>query len=133
MESKNPMLNYTTMELMKKIVFLLSIFFLTTYFLLFTTVSVVSADWPMVAGNPERTSWVNDSPSGTPHVEWYRPIDAFIPPNFQVIAANNLVYVSSARGLYAFAYDTGALVWRYDTELPLGNSPTIATVNGTSM
>ena len=127
------MLNYTTMELMKKIVFLLSIFFLTTYFLLFTTVSVVSADWPMVAGNPERTSWVNDSPSGTPHVEWYRPIDAFIPPNFQVIAANNLVYVSSARGLYAFAYDTGALVWRYDTELPLGNSPTIATVNGTSM
>lgn len=89
--------------------------------------------WPMVAGNPERTSYTSDQLADNPHVEWYRPIEAYIPPNFQVIAANNLVYVSSARGLYAFAYDTGAFAWRYDTEIPLGNSPTIATVNGISM
>ena len=60
-------------------------------------------------------------------------ITAYIPPNFQVIAANDLLYISSSRGLYAFRYDTGELVWRYDTELPLGNSPTIATVNDKSL
>ena len=121
---------------MKKLIFLITLvfcYYLTNHYSPITNHFVVSADWPMVAGNPERSSWVNDSLVGTPHVEWYRPIDAYIPPNFQVIAANDLVYISSARGLYAFAYDTGDLVWRYDTEIPLGNSPTIATINGTSM
>jgi outer membrane protein assembly factor BamB len=107
--------------------------FLVFYFTFFFRPSAASADWPMVAANPERTSWVNENPVITSNVEWYRPIDAYIPPNFQVIAANDLVYMSSARGLYAFRYDTGALVWQFDTELPLGNSPTIATINGTSM
>jgi len=96
------------------------------------------ADWPMTACNPQRTSWTSeevggDIYAGTIKAEWYRPIDAYIPPNFQVIAANDLVYVSSSRGLYAFRYNTGDLVWRYDTELPLGNSPAIATVNSISM
>ena len=92
-----------------------------------------SGGWPMVAGNPQRTSWTPDELAANPHVEWYRPIDAFIPLNSQVIAANDMVYISSARGLYAMRYDTGDVVWRYDTEIPLGNSPTIATINGTSM
>jgi outer membrane protein assembly factor BamB len=93
----------------------------------------VSSDWAMVAANPQRTSWSPSEPAANMHIEWYRPIDAYIPPNFQVIAANNLLYISSARGLYALQYDTGQLAWRYDTEIPLGNSPTIASVNGISV
>lgn len=96
-------------------------------------ISTQDQEWETVAGNPQRTSWVDTQISTNLRVEWYRPIQAFIPPNFQVIAANNLVYISSARGLYAMRFDTGAITWRFDTELPLGNAPTIATVNGTSM
>ena len=90
-------------------------------------------EWETVGGNPQRTSWIDVSVAADLHVEWFRPIDAYIPPNFQVITANNLVYISSARGLYALRFDTGDLVWRYDSELPLGNAPTIATINGTSL
>ena len=112
----------------------LSLFLLSAFSLPSSVYAQVpTGGWPMVAGNPDRNSYSSDQLVGTPHVEWYRPIDAYIPPNFQVIAANDMVYVSSARGLYAMQYDTGAVVWRYDTEIPLGNSPTIATINGTSM
>ncbi len=87
----------------------------------------------MVAANPQRTSWTSAELADNAHAEWYRPIDAYIPPNFQVIAANNLLYIASARGLYALQYDTGQLVWRYDTEMPLGNAPSIASINGVSI
>jgi hypothetical protein len=58
-------------------------------------------------------------------VEWYRPIQAYIPQNAQVIAANGLVYISTAQGLLALSAADGNLIWRFDTELPLGNSPTV--------
>jgi outer membrane protein assembly factor BamB len=83
-------------------------------------------DWPTVAANPERTSWTPEEISGDLHVEWYRPIEAYIPENVQVIATNGLLYISTARGLVVLNAADGNLVWRYDTELPLGNSPTVA-------
>ncbi len=85
-------------------------------------------DWEMVAANPQRTSWTPEEVSGNLHVEWYRPIEAYIPQHVQIITANGLVYISTARGLYALRANTGAVAWRYDTEIPLGNSPTV--VNG---
>ena len=81
--------------------------------------------WPMVAANPQRTSWSPEEVSGNLRVEWYRPIEAYIPQNVQVIAANGLLYLATARGLYALDAANGDVVWRYDTELPLGNSPTV--------
>ncbi|MCL5411307.1 MAG: PQQ-binding-like beta-propeller repeat protein [Patescibacteria group bacterium] len=84
-----------------------------------------SNDWSMVGANPQRTSWVSTQVSGNLNLEWYKPIEAFIPQNSQLIATNNMIYVSSARGLYALAYDTGNIIWHFDTELPLGNSPTV--------
>src|SRR3989344_5594735 len=93
--------------------------------------------WPMVAANPQRTSYSPEnltSLHGSMRVEWYRPIEAYIPPYSHVIAANNLIYVSTAKGLFALyltdSDGTGPLregdtAWRYDTQLPLGNSPTI--------
>ncbi len=89
----------------------------------------------MAGANPQRTSWVPDeapdaasfAATGTALLtpEWYRPIEAFIPGRVQVIAAKNLLYLSTARGLYAFHLD-GSVAWTYGTAMPLGHSPTIA-------
>jgi hypothetical protein len=81
--------------------------------------------WPMSGANPQRTSWVPGEVRGPLRPAWYRPVEAYIPQETQVIAARGKVYVSSARGLYALNAKDGELVWRYDTELPLGNAPTI--------
>jgi outer membrane protein assembly factor BamB len=87
--------------------------------------------WPMVAGNPERTSWTPEEVGQQP-VEWYRIIEPFIGMHFQPIAAvttnypNGLIFVSTSKGLYAFRADTGATAWQFHTELPLGNSPTVS-------
>ncbi len=84
------------------------------------------AAWPMVAANPQRTSWTAEQVSGNLQVQWYRPIEAYIPQNSQIIASYGLLYISTARGLYVLNAASGELVWRYDTELSLGNSPTVA-------
>ena len=83
-------------------------------------------EWPTVAANPERTSWNNEEISGQLQVQWYRPIEAYISQNVQVIASGGLLYIATARGLYALHAHNGSLAWRFDTELPLGNSPTVA-------
>lgn len=85
-----------------------------------------SADWPMVAGNPQRTSWSSEEVSGQLQVAWYRPIEGYIPQNSQVIASGGLLYISTSTGLYALNAATGAVAWRFDTEMPLGNSPTVS-------
>jgi hypothetical protein len=80
----------------------------------------------MAAANPQRTSWVSEEVSGNLRVEWYRPIEAYIPQNSQIIASGGLLFISTARGLYALDAADGHEVWRFDTELPLGNSPTVS-------
>lgn len=85
-----------------------------------------SSDWAMVAANPQRTSWSPEEVSGNTQLQWYRPIEGYIPQNSQVIAAGGLLYISTSSGLLALHAATGDLVWRFDTELPLGNSPTYA-------
>jgi hypothetical protein len=95
--------------------------------------SVSDYDWPMVAANPQRSSWTPEEVRGNLSIEWYRPIEPYIPNKIQPIAANGDIYVSTARGLYAFRASNGALLWVYPTELPLGNSPAIAKINGRSI
>lgn len=89
-----------------------------------------SGDWSTVAGNPQRTSWTSDQVRASNMVvAWYRPIEAYISQNVQLIASNGLIFVASARGLYALRADNGQEAWRFNTQLPLGNSPTV--VDGT--
>ncbi len=83
-------------------------------------------DWPMVAANPARTSWTSEEITGNLRIVWYRPIEAYIPQNSQIIASNGLLFISTANGLIALNAHTGNLAWRFDTELPLGNSPSVA-------
>ena len=81
--------------------------------------------WPMVAANPERTSWTPEEVRGDLEPLWYKPIEPYISQRVQIIAAYNMLYVSTANGLYALDSITGAEVWIYPTELPLGHSPTV--------
>jgi outer membrane protein assembly factor BamB len=90
-------------------------------------------DWPMLAANPQRTSWNAVEVRGNLEIEWYHPIEPYIPYKIQPIAANGKLYISTARGLYTFSATNGALLWVFPTEVPLGHSPTIVTVNGKSI
>ena len=59
-------------------------------------------------------------------VEWYRPIEAYIGQHVQLVTAHGKIYVATARGLYALDAATGDIAWRFDTDMPLGHSPTVA-------
>lgn len=111
---------------MKKIIISLLIYFC---FLFTKQVNAqTSSDWYMAGANPQRTSWVAEEVRGDLRPEWYRPIEPYIPNQVQIIAANNTLYISTAKGLYALDAATGDQKWVYPTEMPLGHSPTI--VNG---
>jgi outer membrane protein assembly factor BamB len=95
--------------------------------------------WSMAGANPQRTSWTsaqvpsaeymaahrNDWNNGKLYPQWAKPIGPYIPQKVQIIAANDTLYVSTARGLYALNPATGAEKWLFPTELPLGHSPTV--------
>jgi outer membrane protein assembly factor BamB len=95
--------------------------------------------WPMAGANPQRTSWTNEqvpsaeymashrnqSGNGLLRPQWAKPIEAYIPQRVQIITANDTLYVSTSRGLYALDPATGSVKWVFPTELPLGHSPTI--------
>ncbi len=81
--------------------------------------------WPMVAANPQRTSWTPEQVSGMLYPQWAKPIAAYIPQKVQIIAANDTLYISTAQGLYALNPANGSVKWVFPTELPLGHSPTI--------
>ncbi len=85
-----------------------------------------SVGWPMAGANPQRTSWTAEEVRGNLRPIWYKPIEPYISQKVQIIAVNDLLYVSTARGLYALNAATGAVQWVYPTEMPLGNSPTIS-------
>ena len=92
-------------------------------------VAVAEAAWPMAGANPQRTSWTSDtSINGSLSLDWYRTITPYIPPRFQIIAANNTLYIPSAKGLYALNATSGSQNWVFPTELPLGNSPTYVLI-----
>jgi outer membrane protein assembly factor BamB len=88
-------------------------------------------NWAMAGANPARTSWVPDTPDNQTEIPgqlgpaWYRPIDPFINGKVQIVAAHGLLYVSTARGLYALDAGNGDIVWVFPTEVPLGHSPTV--------
>ena len=87
--------------------------------------AVAESAWPMAGANPQRTSWTSEEVRGQLHPLWFRPIEPFIPSKAQIIAANSLLYISTAKGIYALKAETGALAWVYPTEMPIGHSPTV--------
>jgi uncharacterized repeat protein (TIGR01451 family) len=102
--------------------------------------AAAEVSWPMAAANPERTSWTAEQvPSaaylaahrkefgnGVLYPQWYKPFEPYISHKVQIIAANDTLYISTAKGLYALNATDGSQKWVYPTELPLGHSPTIS-------
>lgn len=80
--------------------------------------------WPMAGSNPERTSWTPEEVR-TRSPLWFKPFEAYILPKVQIITANDTLYISTSKGLYALDAENGNQRWVYPTELPLGHSPTI--------
>lgn len=85
-----------------------------------------SDGWVTAGANPQRTSWVPDAAPGQLKDLWVKPIEPYISQKVQVIAAAGKLFLSTARGLYAFDAETGTELWVYATTLPLGHSPTFA-------
>ncbi|MDD3826522.1 MAG: PQQ-binding-like beta-propeller repeat protein [Anaerolineae bacterium] len=79
----------------------------------------------MAGANSQRTSWTAEEVRGSLNPLWYRPFEPYIQPKVQLIAAHGLIYVSTAKGLYALDAENGNVAWVYPTELPLGHSPTV--------
>ncbi|HSJ52969.1 MAG TPA: hypothetical protein VLC52_04410, partial [Anaerolineae bacterium] len=67
--------------------------------------------WSMAGANPQRTSWTPEEVRGNLYPHWYRPIEPYIQAKVQLIAANGLIYVSTAKGLYALDAEDGAIAW----------------------
>jgi len=86
--------------------------------------AAASEGWITAGANPQRTSWVPDAALGALKPMWVKPVEPYISQKVQIIAASGKLFVSTARGLYAFDAATGADLWVYPTELPLGHSPT---------
>ncbi len=84
-----------------------------------------SGGWPTVGANNERTSWVPEEVKGFLKPVWYKKFEPYISSKIQVIASNNMLYISTSAGLYSLDAVTGDEKWIYPTELPLGHSPTI--------
>ena len=84
-----------------------------------------STSWSMAGANPERASWTAEEVRGHLDPIWYKPFQPYISQKVQIIAANNLLYIATASGLYALSAANGATQWVYPTELPIGHSPTI--------
>lgn len=87
------------------------------------------SEWSTVAANPQRTSLTGEEIRGNLQPAWYRTIGPYVSQKIQIVAANNTLYVSTARGLYALDPDDpinpGRVKWIYPTDMPLGHSPTV--------
>ncbi|MCP4427092.1 MAG: PQQ-like beta-propeller repeat protein [Chloroflexi bacterium] len=90
-----------------------------------TAVTDWSTSWSMAGANPERASWTAEEVRGNLKPIWHKPFEPYISQKVQIIAANNLLYIATARGLYALDAANGNTEWIYATEFPLGHSPTI--------
>jgi len=88
--------------------------------------AAASLGWVTAGANSQRTSWVPDAAPGALKPLWVKPVEAYISQKVQIVAASGKLFLSTARGLYVFDAATGADLWVYPTELPLGHSPTYA-------
>lgn len=95
--------------------------------------SFARADWPMPGHDPARSSWASqDKVEAVLRPLWYRKIGPYIPSKVQIITVQAaqgvpaLALVSTSRGLYALDPADGNELWRYPTDMPIDQSPTVA-------
>jgi outer membrane protein assembly factor BamB len=86
--------------------------------------TTAESSWPMAGANPERTSWIEEEIPGNLKPVWYKTFEPYILPRTQIVAVNGVLFIATARGMYAVDAQTGDEVWVYPTELPLADTPT---------
>lgn len=100
-------------------------------FLLLATCVVhtgLSADWPQLRGNPQRTAFTTESPALPLRLQWAvafagERIGTAVEP----IVADGRVFIATHAGnLYALDWETGAPRWRFAAPGPLLHSPAVA-------
>jgi outer membrane protein assembly factor BamB len=84
----------------------------------------VDPEWPTAAANYLRTSLSTAVVTTANVVVWYRPIEPYISGSTQLVAAGGRVYVATAKGLIVLDAESGSVVCRFDTELPV-STPTV--------
>lgn len=114
------------MKTMRVMMLYLSFLVLISHAELPVHAQAASGVWVTAGANPQRTSWVPDSAPGQLKPVWAKPVEPYISQKVQIIAASGRLFLSTACGLYAFDAATGAELWVYPTELPLGHSPAYA-------
>ena len=90
-----------------------------------TNAQTTSSTWYMAGANPQRTSWISQDVTTVTGIEWYRPIEAYIDQGTQIVTGNGKIYMSTTKGLVVLDAENGDIKWKFDTEMPLGNAPTI--------
>jgi len=108
----------------KTCLFFLS-FCLSAFLASSSVVAQTDLPYPMAGFNPERTSHAPQEIFGNQKPVWTKTFEPYILPRTQVIAANNRLFVTTSRGLYAVNAKTGELLWVFATSLPLADSPTV--------
>jgi hypothetical protein len=95
--------------------------------------SVGRADWPMVAHDPQRTSWAREYQARpATQIVWMRKVVPWIPTKAHIITVDgeldrpDMIFVPTVAAVYALRADNGAEVWTYTTHMPVGHSPTYA-------
>lgn len=92
---------------------------------IFVKNDIYTDGWYTVAANSERSSWVANGVTNSTGMLWHTPIEAYISQNTQIIASDGKLFISTAKGVYALDAATGLVSWKFNTESPVGNSPTV--------
>jgi len=86
--------------------------------------------WNMAGANPQRTSWVSQNFSTSGYgVIWSLPIEAYIDQKTQIVSAESdsadTIYIATTKGLYAIQASNGNVRWRFNSNMPIGHTPTV--------
>ncbi len=88
----------------------------------------LSADWPTVHGNAERTGFTTDCVRGPYRLDWVSEFpDEVVGTRVEAIVAGGKVFIGTLNGtLWALDRRTGQVVWKHAGDGPVQHSPAYA-------
>jgi outer membrane protein assembly factor BamB len=101
---------------------------LLTAYALFLGLLAGATDWPTLHGDPQRSGFIADFPTGKLTLQWRKELwQEMTAPRAEVIVANGLAYLGTYAGtLHAWDAATGEERWKIQTSAPIGHSAAYA-------